>query len=1025
MVRIGASGENPEIKKQKQVKNSPAKQAKNSSVFEGNSSYKVKEEDNFFKIARKLGLDIRDLAIANGWTYDKETKSVKDAKGKAVTLKAGMLINTTSKSSPAKPTGNVKAKTPTTHIVKSGDSPFSIAEKYQVSIRQLAAENNWDVKVIEKDGKEHLEVFANGKKVVLDKKEEIKVPKSVIENVGTINNLSQVMKVSGMSEGQRDIFVKFEGNPKDGFRPYKVAEQDDKGTWTIGYGYTKGVKKGDKWELPQCYKQLTKDYLQTREDIRVELGDDVFNKMPESLKEGLLDLVFNKGFSAINIDKFKQAVDNDDYKSAMKLLIYTKSMVDDKEMNGLYKRSLARLAHVYEGLSLEDKLEVKPLIDNFYKESLGKVSELELNNWWNPKDNIEPVKDEEVQTSDNLKSQYVVQEGDSSLISISRKLGISFQQLKILNNHLAPEYIVKVGDKININAQVVIEPNKKLAEDIKLSDEIVNIKEMDLDSQERLQKTNELIDAYAKQFNLSENAVNLMKSEAKKEYESWLWVDTDKLTAMSDILDASDVEALYKAIDGAIDESDEARKFASEVLAGKINKENIAGLISLAGGSKKFINMMKKVGGFDILKHSLSCLTEGNKSQQDLIVQYYKAVKDDDYSGVKRVFDNVLAQSAKDISDKLENTLVDDDDLNAILYKYQIQKVNSDNIIEVLKSNNIIAGICEAENDRSVCKEEIQKLFNILDKNYELDAGAREEFLKVLETEFRERSVWNPATWWIGTSKVSDAFNKLIEGDLKFINMRSVICKKMGWTEKDVNPPSSIAGKVSSFKETYAPTASGPLDGKRIVINAGHGGYNPNTKQFDPGALGVEGSDVNEWMVSRFVSQRVIEQLQAQGAEVVLVAGHWETVAYKNYKADMFLSIHGDERQEDASVGPKIFAFKGDKKDKELGSKILDNYINSDFVLGAEDKKFAPKDGVSYSIDAEIDGEPVDSMRASMFYGTHYVLQGKRGKASKEPSVLVEVCDMNNLKDLRNVVLGKYGDELVESIVDGVIEYWK
>lgn len=1030
MVRIGMSGESPEINNKKQQSKSSTQAAKNASVFNGADVYKAKSGDNFFKIANAHKLTIHQLAEANGWQYDNKTKTMRDAKGQPVKLTVGLKIKTKISSSDVPPpkSSNVDSnrKETISYKVKSGENPSVIADKYQVSLRQLAAENGWEVRTIKDGKKERIAVFEAGKEVVLDKAEEIKIPPSVTASIGMVKNHSEIKKLSGMSDGMLEIFVKFEGNPDNNFKPYTVAKKDGKGTPTIGYGYTKGVKVGQKWSTERCYQQLVKDYLQTQEDIRVTIGDEVFNKMPKSLKEGLIDLVFNKGFAAIDIDKFKAAVIKEDFKSATEQLIYTKSMVDDKEMNGLYKRSLGRLAHVYSGLSLEDKDVVKSVIDGLYNESKGKVSDVELATWWKPEEGSAVEKTEKGNKGDSLKSEYIVQEGDSSLASISRKLGTGLQQLMVLNRHLAPDYKIKVGDKININAQTVVEAPKEIKTDKSLSAEIVNIKNMDLDSQERLQKTNELVDAYAKKFQLSEVAVNLLKAEAKKEYESWFWVDTDKMTAMTDILDASDAESLYKSINGAIDESDEAKKFAAEVLNKKINKDNIAELISLSGGSKNFIKMMKKVGGLDILKHSFLCLTEESKEQQSLLIQYNKAIKEEDYSEIQRVFDNVLAKSAKEISDNLNDTLVDDDDLNAILYKYQIQRVNSENIIEVLRSNDIIAGICEADNERSICKEEIQKLFDILDKNYDLDDSAKENFLKVFEEEFRDRSVWNPSTWWIGTGKVSEAFNKLLVGDLEPKNLRKVIAKELGWSEADMNPAQKTSGKVKPLIQTFEPTGSGVLDGKKIQINAGHGGYNPNTKDFDIGAEGIKDLEVTEWMMNRLMSQRVIEKLQALGAEVVLTAGHFEVVSYKDYGTDLLVSLHSDSRDKTSSKGTKIYAHPKDAKDEKLALNILENYIESDGVTNLRNLNFKKKDGTWYRFDKQFSPEETpDSMQANMLYGSKQVLRKNDRAALDEPAVLVEFCNINDEKDLRNIVLGKYGEEIADAIVKGIIGYWE
>ena len=63
-------------------------------------------------------------------------------------------------------------------------------------------------------------------------------------------------------------------------------------------------------------------------------------------------------------------------------------------------------------------------------------------------------------------------------------------------------------------------------------------------------------------------------------------------------------------------------------------------------------------------------------------------------------------------------------------------------------------------------------------------------------------------------------------------------------------------------------------------------------------------------------------------------------------------------------------------------------------------------------------------MQANAIFGSKQVLRKSDKESLDEPAVLVEFCDINNEKDLRNIVLGKYGDEIADAIVKGIVSYW-
>lgn len=74
-----------------------------------------------------------------------------------------------------------------------------------------------------------------------------------------------------------------------------VAYQDSKGVWTIGYGHTKGVKKGDSCTPEQAERWLLSDVQECVDAInknsKIELTQNQF--------DALVDFAFNLGVGAL------------------------------------------------------------------------------------------------------------------------------------------------------------------------------------------------------------------------------------------------------------------------------------------------------------------------------------------------------------------------------------------------------------------------------------------------------------------------------------------------------------------------------------------------------------------------------------------------------------------------------------------------------------------------------------------------------------------------------------------------------
>ena len=211
------------------------------------------------------------------------------------------------------------------HIVKSGDNLSKIAQKYGVDVNVLMHVNQLT------------------KESILRLDQELKIPPTKL--VKNINNLSDVAKAMGVSqEFLKDLKLIEDGKKPDG-KPYGDNEfhntpyVDKTGNKTIGIGHV--VKKGEKEELTnrEVLETFTKDLLRMEENIQILLGSkQKYDALPQSMKEALLDMVFNKGPKILNEDMLN-ALRDGDYEAAINEMTNNKS-AGGKELSGLSKRRL-------------------------------------------------------------------------------------------------------------------------------------------------------------------------------------------------------------------------------------------------------------------------------------------------------------------------------------------------------------------------------------------------------------------------------------------------------------------------------------------------------------------------------------------------------------------------------------------------------------------------------------------------------------------------------------------------------------
>ena len=85
--------------------------------------------------------------------------------------------------------------------------------------------------------------------------------------------------------------------------------------------------------------------------------------------------------------------------------------------------------------------------------------------------------------------------------------------------------------------------------------------------------------------------------------------------------------------------------------------------------------------------------------------------------------------------------------------------------------------------------------------------------------------------------------------------------------------------KIEAMTELRGSTGTGDLNGKVVILNSGHGGYQQNNGYFDPGTVlsvkNAEGKEmpIEEWRVAQSFVDKLSDELRSRGANVVFVSG--------------------------------------------------------------------------------------------------------------------------------------------------------
>jgi N-acetylmuramoyl-L-alanine amidase len=210
------------------------------------------------------------------------------------------------------------------------------------------------------------------------------------------------------------------------------------------------------------------------------------------------------------------------------------------------------------------------------------------------------------------------------------------------------------------------------------------------------------------------------------------------------------------------------------------------------------------------------------------------------------------------------------------------------------------------------------------------------------------------------------------------------------WGCPAAQPDENVSGAPSDFVE-----AESPLLGKKILLDAGHGG-------FDVGAIGVSGAYEDDMNLA--VTLFLCEDLEAAGADVIMTREDGGALAeskdedmqkrrtmIQNSGSDIVVSIHMNTAENPEVSGPLVLFMPGSVQGEELAKAIQASLI----------ERLAPKsENCARSEDL-------------------YILE-----SGAQPCVIVECGFISNAAEEQMLLSGTYQQKVAQAIADGCANYF-
>ena len=772
-----------------------------------------------------------------------------------------------------------------------------------------------------------------------------------------------------------DMLKYFEGDRNYYYEAYTTPYQDKFKNWTHGFGELGKKKVTQKQAYEGMCKKLEQASKEVKNVLNKRIANGTYEALPNSIKEVLIDLCYNKGLPKITQNAaLMQAIKSKDYSGVIKNSVYLysgKSGAEKKEEPGLYTRSLNRMILGTKDLQGKELQESKQEIENVYKRAkacfaANNKSTMALDKIYEQyktgKISAVPISAEsyKVKVEEKFKGKGLF----AIAQAIYKELGTTtmsfkefYKQIKDLNNE---------PDSVEVGQELKIPAIKEAAKLVKTEKTEAANKKVEVNNAEQ-------------------------KESVEKEEKSSIWKRI-----------GNGIVNFFKSIGNwfknffskkeEVEEDDSCKTpFQRLLKKAQIKEMGELSVISYDYTVKQGDNLWKLAKEYDT---NVDRLTNDNK------ITDASKIKIDQHINIQKLGYKVKkGDNLFQISKKFGLTVEMLKDLNNI---EDVNQIKADEMIEIpgfiyeTKEGDSLEKIAK---QMEVSVDDLKKINNM--STDEIKAGQK---LIV---------VYNDSDYSVAANKKKITVDKATNTTTEVVDMSS---NKKLKNRPLLQEKRRVNGQVEATRHVFEPTGKGKLSGKTIIVNAGHGYSQAGT---DAGTTGIDNVE-DEWLHNYDNAIRLTNRLCRQGAKVIFLQGGvniiGKEIEKKENKADLFISVHVNACETPTQDRTQVYFSKNHlditKKSEKLAQMMernFDNWIPKHEKISAKEKFINPST-------KEQDYAQSDS--------ANYLVLRESEKKQNIPAVLWETAFMISPKGRERLTNPKLMDSYSDLMTKSVVEYF-
>lgn len=772
-----------------------------------------------------------------------------------------------------------------------------------------------------------------------------------------------------------DMLKYFEGDRNYYYEAYTTPYQDKFKNWTHGFGELGKKKVTQKQAYEGMCKKLEQASKEVKNVLNKRIANGTYEALPNSIKEVLIDLCYNKGLPKITQNAaLMQAIKSKDYSGVIKNSVYLysgKSGAEKKEEPGLYTRSLNRMILGTKDLQGKELQESKQEIENVYKRSkacfaANNKSTMALDKIYEQyktgKISAVPISAEsyKVKVEEKFKGKglfAIAQAMYKELGTTTMSFNEFYKQIKDLNNE---------PDSVEVGQELKIPAIKEAAKLVKTGKTEAANKKVEVNNAEQ-------------------------KESVEKEEKSSIW----KRIGNGIVNFFKSIGNWFKNLFSKkeeVEEDDSCKTpFQRLLKKAQIKEMGELSVISYDYTVKQGDNLWKLAKEYDT---NVDRLTNDNK------ITDASKIKIDQHINIQKLGYKVKkGDNLFQISKKFGLTVEMLKDLNNI---EDVNQIKADEMIEI---PGFIYETKEGDSLEKIAKQ-MEVSVNDLKKINNMSTDEIKAGQKLIV-------VYNDSDYSVAANKKKVTVDKATNTTTEVVDMSS---NKKLKNRPLLQEKRRVNGQVEATRHVFEPTGKGKLSGKTIIVNAGHGYSQAGT---DAGTTGIDNVE-DEWLHNYDNAIRLTNRLCRQGAKVIFLQGGvniiGKEIEKKENKADLFISVHVNACETPTQDRTQVYFSKNHlditKKSEKLAQMMernFDNWIPKHEKISAKEKFINPST-------KKQDYAQSDS--------ANYLVLRESEKKQNIPAVLWETAFMISPKGRERLTNPKLMDSYSDLMTKSVVEYF-